>query len=132
MIKLNEMLNDFETIAKEIQTTSGKININDFVARLVICYEETDKQKKQDEYNIITNYVEKLNKIDIDYKAKENKYFYLLSKNDFENQKDFETLKQLFNKKDNDGNYKILTINLNNIKQYTKFLDLTVKLLENK
>lgn len=132
MIKLNEMLNDFETIAKEIQTTTGKININDFVARLVICYEETDKQKKQNEYNIITNYIDKLNKIDIDYKAKENKYFYLLSKNDFENQKDFETLKQMFNKKDNDGNFKILTINLNNIKQYTKFLDLTVKLLENK
>ena len=41
-------------------------------------------------------------------------------------------LQDLFNKKDNNGNYSILTINLNNLQNYKKFIDLSINLLKNK
>ena len=136
MIKLENIFNDFETIAKEIETNTGKIVESEFIARLVICYTDKDKATKPNEYNKIQQITSQLNEIQIDYKAKENKYFYLLKTTDFENIDKFNSLKKLFNGgvKINDKglkDFKILTINLNNITKYEKFIDLAIKALKN-
>jgi len=131
MIKINEILTDFETIAKEIQTNTSKINEANFLIRVVICYENTDK--KNENYTKLMNVMEQLNNINFVEKRKANKYFYLLNKNNFENKTDFEKLQQLFCKKDKNDNFKIITINTNNFLQYEKLLNLAIKIeLENK
>lgn len=132
MINLNDILTDFEKISKDLKSTTSKINENDFIARLVICYENTEKEKNQAVYNDLIEYTKKLDLITFNYKCKENKYFYLLNKNDFENIADFEKLQSLFCKKDKNNNIKPLTINLKNFNNCKNFLDLTLKVLQSK
>lgn len=127
------MLNDFETIAKEIKNNTDKINENNFIIRLVICYEENDKAKNETNYNKLLEYIKILNNLTFEERRKENKYFYLLNKKDFENETDFLKLKQMFSKKDKNDNYKILTINLNNLAKYEKLLQSAINIeIENK
>lgn len=129
MINLNEILIDFEKISKDLKAVNSKIVESEFIARLVICYENVDKEKNQDIYNELMDYTKKLDLLTFNYKCKENKYFYLLNKNDFENQKDFEKLQILFCKKDKNDNYKPFTINLKNFRQAKKFLDLALQVI---
>lgn len=131
MIKINEILTDFNKIASEIQQNTSKVNEANFLIRVVICYE--DKDKNNENYTKLTQTMNELNKINFVEKRKANKYFYLLNKNDFENKTDFEKLQQLFCKKDKNDNYKIITINTNNFLQYEKLLNLAIKIeIENK
>lgn len=131
MIKINEILTDFQKIASEIQVNTSKINEANFLIRVVICYENTDKNNEN--YTKLMNAMEALNNINFVEKRKANKYFYLLNKNNFENKNDFTTLQQMFCKKDKNDNFKIITINTNNFLQYEKLLNLAIKIeLENK
>lgn len=130
MIKLNEILKDFETIAKDIKQNTGAIQKNDFIARLVICYTEDEKSKKNNEYETLKEYTQALDNIDFDYRTKDNKYFYLLKKQDFENIQDFETMQQMFCKKDKNGEYTPLTINLNNLFSYRQLLNKIIETLK--
>ena len=132
MINLNEILTDFEKIANEVKTNTGNINKNDFIARIVICYTDDDKSKKANEYSILQNITKQLNELNIEYKTKDNKYFYLLKNTDFENIDDFKKLQNMFCKKDKNNEFTAFTINLNNLKQYEKFIDLAINLLKNK
>lgn len=130
MINLETILTDFEKISQELKSCNDKIKESDFVARLVICYENEDKAKNQDVYNELVRYTQQLDKINFSYKCKENKYFYLLNKNDFQNQADFEKLQNMFGKKDKTGNIKNFTINLKNFNRAKKFLDLVLQVLQ--
>lgn len=131
MIKINEILTDFQKIASEIQVNTSKINEANFLIRVVICYENTDKNNEN--YTKLMNVMEQLNNVNFVEKRKANKYFYLLNKNNFENKNDFTTLQQMFCKKDKNDNFKIITINTNNFLQYEKLLNLAIKIeLENK
>lgn len=132
MININDLMQDFQKIATNASAVSSKIKENDFVARLVICYENQEKEKHIETYNKIVEYSKELDNLQFNYKVKENKYIYLLNKSEFENSTEFDNLKQMFNKKDNDGNYKILTINLKNFNVYSEFLQLVLKVLKNK
>ena len=125
-------MQDFQKIANNASAVNSKIKENDFIARLVICYENAEKEKNIEVYNKIVEYTKELDKIQFNYKVKENKYIYLLNKSEFENSTEFDNLKQMFNKKDNEGNYKILTINLKNFNIYSEFLQLVLKVLKNK
>lgn len=130
MIKLNEMLKDFETIAKDIKQNTGAIKKTDFIARLVICYTEDEKSKKNNEYETLKEYTQALDNINFDYRTKDNKYFYLLKKQDFESIQDFETMQQMFCKKDKNGEYTPLTINLNNLFSYRQLLNKIIETLK--
>lgn len=131
MIKINEILTDFQKIASEIQANTSKINEANFLIRVVVCYENTDKNNEN--YTKLINTIKQLNNINFVEKRKSNKYFYLLNKNNFENKNDFTTLQQMFCKKDKNDNFKIITINTNNFLQYEKLLNLAIKIeLENK
>lgn len=132
MININDLMQDFQKIATNASAVSSKIKENDFIARLVICYENQEKEKHIETYNKIVEYSKELDNLQFNYKVKENKYIYLLNKSEFENSTEFDNLKQMFNKKDNDGNYKILTINLKNFNVYNDFLQLVLKVLKNK
>lgn len=132
MINLETILTDFEKISMDLKSCNDKIKESDFVARLVICYEDEEKTKNQDVYNELVGYTHKLDEINFSYKCKENKYFYLLNKNEFEKQEDFEKLKNMFGKKDKKGNIKIFTINLKNFNQAKKLLDLVLQVLQNR
>lgn len=130
MIKLNDILKDFETIAKDIKQNTGAIKKTDFIARLVICYTEDEKSKKNNEYETLKEYTQALDNINFDYRTKDNKYFYLLKKQDFENIQDFETMQQMFCKKDKNGEYTPLTINLNNLFSYRQLLNKIIETLK--
>lgn len=132
MISISDLMQDFQKIANNASAVNSKINEKDFIARLVICYENAEKEKHIETYNKIVEYSKELDNLQFNYKVKENKYIYLLSKNEFENSVEFDNLKQMFNKKDTDGNYKILTINLKNFNVYNDFLQLVLKVLKNK
>lgn len=132
MINLEKILVDFEKISQDLKSINNKIKESDFVARLVICYENEEKAKNNDVYNELVRYTHKLDEINFAYKCKENKYFYLLNKNDFAKQEDFEKLQNMFGKKDKNGNTKIFTINLKNFNQAKKFLDLVLQVLQNR
>jgi len=132
MINITDLMQDFQKIANNASAVNSKIKENDFIARLVICYENAEKEKNIEVYNKIVEYTKELDKIQFNYKVKENKYIYLLNKSEFENSTEFDNLKQMFNKKDNEGNYKILTINLKNFNIYSEFLQLVLKVLKNK
>ena len=114
MINLDTILTDFEKISQDLKAVNDKIKESDFVARLVICYENEEKEKNKDVYNELVG------------------YFYLLNKNEFKKQEDFEKLQNLFGKKDKNGNTKIFTINLKNFNQAKKFLDLVLQVLQNR
>lgn len=132
MINLDTILTDFEKISQDLKAVNDKIKESDFVARLVFCYENEEKTKNQDVYNELVGYTQQLDKINFPYKCKENKYFYLLNKNDFEKEEDFTKLQNMFRKKDKNGNIKIFTINLKNFNQAKKFLDLVLQVLQNR
>lgn len=126
MIKIDNILTDFNKIANEIQQNTSKVNEANFLIRVVVCYENTDKNNEN--YTKLMNAMEQLNNVNFVEKRKQNKYFYLLNKNDFENKTDFEKLQQMFCKKDKNDNYKIITINTNNFLQYEKLLNLAIKI----
>lgn len=142
MIKItdfNTIKKDLEIIANEIKNTTEKVKPEQFIARLVICYIEQEKEKFSVEYTKLMQIVEQLNKLTISYKAKDNKYFYLLKDTDFENVSDFKQLKIMFNggytistEPNRQGlkDYKILTINLKNYNKYEKFLNIAINLLK--
>lgn len=142
MIKItdfNTIKKDLEIIANEIKNTTEKVKPEQFIARLVICYTEQEKEKFSVEYTKLMQIAEQLNKLTISYKAKDNKYFYLLKDTDFENISDFRQLKIMFNggstistEPNRQGlkDYKILTINLKNYNKYEKFLNIAINLLK--
>lgn len=142
MIKITDfsiIKKDLEIIANEIKNTTEKVKPGQFIARLVICYAEQEKEKFSVEYTKLMQVAEQLNKLTISYKAKDNKYFYLLKDTDFENISDFRQLKIMFNggctvstEPNRQGlkDYKILTINLKNYNKYEKFLNIAINLLK--
>lgn len=111
-MNINTFLTDFAKIAGGYKPLAEKVNEADFIARLVICYKDSDKAKNEQGYNSISDYVNKINAIEFTNKRKENKYFYLLHKSDFENESDFVAVKNALQQQ-NDN--KIITINANNI-----------------
>lgn len=117
MIKFETIKKDFETIAKAIQQSDDKLKAENFVFRLVICYTDDDKAKYNNNYTFISEYCKELDKINIPYKSKDNKYFYLLNKTMFETTDDFETTKKQLQVKD-----KQLTINIKNLDDNKKYL----------
>lgn len=134
MIILNNILKDFSKIASEIKTKNEKVNEKNFIARLTICYTENEKQTNINTYNEIINYLNEINKLNFDYKIRDNKYIYLLSKTEFNNENEFAELKKIFNngiKTENDiAEYKILTINIKNFVKYKDFLNLVLQTLK--
>ena len=119
------ILDELEAIASEVVIADEVVDDKNFVARLVICYTDEDKHKYADEYKLVKSYADKLDKLSIKYKAKANKYFYLLNKSDFSDEPTFQKARNLFvNKKQ-----KIFTITLKNIKTSIKFLDYALKVL---
>lgn len=111
-MNINSFLTDFAKIAGGYKPVAEKVNEGDFIARLVICYKDSDKTKNENGYNAISAYSEKLNTIDFKNKRKENKYFYLLHKSDFQNESDFTAVKNALQQQNEN---KIITINANNI-----------------
>lgn len=125
-------MQDFEKIAVEAKNSTSKINENNFVARLVICYENAEKEKHIESYNQLVEFTNELDKINFNYRCKENKYFYLLNKCEFEKIDQFMHLREVFGKADKDNNTKLLTINLKNFNNYKDFLNLVIKVLKTK
>lgn len=117
MINFEELKKDFEVIAKAIQQSDDKLKADNFVFRLVICYTDDDKAKYNNNYNFISEYCKELDKINIPYKSKDNKYFYLLNKSMFANNEHFEATKKQLSVKD-----KQLTINAKNLDDNKKYL----------
>lgn len=125
MILLNELLKDFEKVANEIKTTAEKVEDKNFICRLVICYEDKEKEANATTYKEVKAIEEELNKIDFDYKIKANKYIYILHKKEFEKEEEFIALQKVFMKKD-----KILTVNLKNFSVYKKQIEKFIELLK--
>lgn len=117
MINIETIKKDFETIAKAIRQNDDKLKADNFCFRLVICYTDDDKAKYSNNYDYITEYCKDLDKINIPYKSKDNKYFYLLNKSMFANLDEFEATKKQLEVKD-----KQLTINAKNLDDNKKYL----------
>jgi len=117
MIKYNEIKTDFEKIATAIKTTNGILKALDFAFRLVICYSEDDKAKYNNNYNYIVEYSKKLDALNIPYKSKDNKYFYMLNKTLFDTNDNFLAFQKSLMIKD-----KQLTINAKNLDDNKKAL----------
>lgn len=126
MLNFNEILKDFEKIATEIKATQESIEQQDFVCRLVICIETVEREKHQQENELLKHYENELNKIDFNYRVKENKYIYLLNKREFPTETDFQKTREQFLTKKG----KILTINFNNLVKNRNLLDLALKVLK--
>ena len=131
MRNINDILKDFSAIAGGYRPVAEKVNESDFVARLVICYEEEQKAKDSETYKAISEYTKLLNDIQFTNKRKANKYFYLLHKSDFKTAEEFELVKQAV-QSENDG--KIITINLKNfnLPKVQALLKLVSEVLSNK
>ena len=132
MININSMLNDFKTISKQIKENTETIKKQDFIIRLVICYTEDEKSRKNNEYEVLKEYTKELDNIQFDYRAKDNKYIYLLKKSEFEDAEQFKSLQEQFCKKDKNGEYSALTINLTNLYKYKSLLALVLEVLKTK
>lgn len=89
MIKYNEIKTDFEKIATAIKQNNGALKALDFAFRLVIHYTDDDKAKYNNNYNYIVEYSKKLDTLNIPFKSKDNKYFYMLNKTLFDTNDNF-------------------------------------------
>ena len=124
-MNLENILKDFATISLGIKATEEKLKEENFIARLVICYEENDK--KNANYEALKAYSRELDNLNFDYKIKANKYVYLLNKKEFATAEEFEKVQAMF--KNSKG--KILTINLKNFTVCKDFLSLALSILKN-
>lgn len=124
-MNINNILTDFAKISLGIKAINEKLDGNNFVARLVICYTDNDKNKNLDVYNKIIEYTKELDKLNFSYKVKDNKYIYLLNKTEFKDVNDFTKIQNMFKSKD-----KILTINIKNFVNCLDFLNLALAILK--
>lgn len=123
-MNIEKIMKDFATISLGIKQTEEKLKEENFVARLVICYEENDKQNAN--YEELKAYSKELDKLTFDYKIKANKYVYILHKKEFSNIEEFNKIQAMFKTSKN----KILTINLKNFNVCKDFLNLALNILK--
>lgn len=123
-MNIDNILKDFAKISLGIKQTEEKLKEENFVARLVICYEESDKQNAN--YEELKAYSTELDKLTFDYKIKANKYVYILHKKEFSNIEEFNKIQAMFKTSKN----KILTINLKNFVVCKDFLNLALNILK--
>lgn len=123
-MNIENILKDFATISLGIKQTEEKLKEENFVARLVICYEESDKQNAN--YEELKAYSKELDKLSFEYKIKANKYVYILHKKEFKNNEEFDKIQAMFKTSKN----KILTINLKNFAVCKDFLNLALNILK--
>lgn len=123
-MNIENILKDFATISLGIKATEEKLKEENFIARLVICYEENDKQNAN--YEGLKAYSKEIDKLSFDYKIKANKYVYILHKKEFSNIEEFNKIQAMFKTSKN----KILTINLKNFLVCKDFLNLALNILK--
>lgn len=125
MLNFNDILKDFETISKDIKVNTERVNEQNFIARLVICYTDEQKQKNIETYNKIKEFTQKIDDLKIEYTTRDNKYLYLLHKDEFETDEQFTQARKLFEKKN-----KICTINITNYDKYIALLNKALTILQ--
>lgn len=129
MKNFEQIMKDFNKIATAIKETQETVNEKNFVCRLVVCYESKQREKNKKQNELTTKYEKAIDELNFTYKIRDNKYIYLLHKKEFNDEKQFQQMRELFEiEKENEK--KILTINFKNIESSIALLDKILEILK--
>lgn len=82
-----EAINFMDVLTEQLTTINlidkQKAREEDFIFRLVICYTDKDKEQAKEQYALISDLINKINRLTFKYAIKDNKYCYLINKEDF-------------------------------------------------